>query len=103
MSSAKQLREGFSVPVQKTSAEEYAEKQDIQIVAEFKADKSAGQSKARAEFSRMVEYLKAHRCSNLLITDGSISSQFEVSVRCAGENGRRFTLAVAPGLEPGTT
>lgn len=60
VSSAEQLREGFSVPVQKSIADAYAEKLGITIEAHFSADETGGQKTARAEFIRMVAYLRSH-------------------------------------------
>jgi site-specific DNA recombinase len=59
VSSAEQLREGFSIPAQRALLREYAERNGMQIVAEFSDDETA-KAAGRTDFSRMVDFLEAH-------------------------------------------
>jgi site-specific DNA recombinase len=60
VSSAEQLREGFSITAQEIALRRYCELNDLEIAEHFTADESGGEQKARGEFKRMVAYLKAH-------------------------------------------
>lgn len=59
VSSAEQLREGFSIPAQRASLQEYAERHSLQIVAEFSDDDTA-KTTGRAGFAAMVAHLRAN-------------------------------------------
>jgi site-specific DNA recombinase len=60
VSSAEQLREGFSITAQEIALRRYCELNDLEIVEHFTADESGGEQKARGEFKRMVAYLRTH-------------------------------------------
>ncbi len=66
VSSAEQLREGFSIAAQETLLREYARSKGIAIVAEFSDDETA-KTIGRPSFAQMVAYLKAHPGVALLV------------------------------------
>ncbi|MFZ2190446.1 MAG: recombinase family protein [Candidatus Magasanikiibacteriota bacterium] len=66
VSSAEQLREGFSVAAQTRILREYAERNGIEIVAEFSDDETA-KATGRTDFTRMVSFLKAHSDHAILV------------------------------------
>jgi site-specific DNA recombinase len=59
VSSAEQLREGFSIPAQQLLVRDYAEKNGIALQKEFSDDESGGNSRRRG-FVEMVAYLRSH-------------------------------------------
>lgn len=60
VSSKEQEREGFSIPAQKKSLIEYAEKRNFKIVKIFEEAETAKKA-GRRQFQAMLEFLKAHK------------------------------------------
>ncbi len=60
VSSKEQEREGFSIPAQKKSLIEYAEKRNFKIVKIFEEAETAKKT-GRREFQAMLEFLKTHK------------------------------------------
>ncbi len=61
VSSAEQLREGFSIAAQRAAIHDYAARNGFVIVAEFSDDETA-KSTGRRDFSKMIEFLRANEC-----------------------------------------
>lgn len=66
VSSAEQLREGFSIAAQRHAALDYAKRGGFEIVAEFSDDETA-KITGRTDFSRMVAFLQAHPDHALIV------------------------------------
>lgn len=66
VSSAEQLREGFSVPAQWQIIKSYAREKQIAIVKEFSDDETAKEA-GRSDFSRMLAYLVLHPDCALIV------------------------------------
>jgi DNA invertase Pin-like site-specific DNA recombinase len=59
VSSKEQQEEGFSIPAQLKLLHEYARKQGIHVVQEFK-DVETAKCAGRGQFQQMVKFLRAH-------------------------------------------
>ena len=59
VSSAEQLREGFSIAAQVKAMRDYAERQGFAIAAEF-ADDETAKTTGRTDFSKMLAHVRAH-------------------------------------------
>src|SRR5579859_2603555 len=68
VSSAEQLREGFSIPAQQILVRDYAHKNGIKIEKEFSDDESGGNSRRRG-FVEMIEYLREHANVRTIIAE----------------------------------
>lgn len=67
VSSKAQEKKGFSIPAQKKLYRQYAQDNNIEIVAEFSEAETAKQS-GRTEFNNMLKYLKKHpNITNILV------------------------------------
>jgi hypothetical protein len=66
VSSAEQLREGFSIPAQRAPLRDYAERQRIEVAVEFTDDETAKAS-GRTGFARMLAHLAAHPVHEILV------------------------------------
>ena len=68
VSSTRQEKEGFSIPAQIKFLQEYALKNDIEIVEEFVEAETAKKA-GRAEFNRMVDYLQQHEDKRIILVE----------------------------------
>jgi site-specific DNA recombinase len=66
VSSAEQLREGFSIAAQLIALREYAERHDFAIVAEFSDDETA-KTTGRSDFARMIDHLHRNPSHAILV------------------------------------
>lgn len=69
VSTAAQLREGYSVDAQQVAEVEYARGHSIEIVARFDASETGGKHKRRAEFERMVAFLRVRRDVRVVLVE----------------------------------
>lgn len=68
VSSNRQEKEGFSIPAQIKYLREYALKNNFEIVEEFVEAETAKKA-GRAEFNRMIEYLKANEDERIILVE----------------------------------
>ena len=68
VSSREQLKEGFSIPAQRSLLQRYAREHELTIVAEFSDDETA-KTTGRTDFTRMVGYLKAHPKVRIILVE----------------------------------
>jgi len=68
VSSDRQEKEGFSIPAQTKMSHEYAQKNNIKIVAEFVEAETAKKA-GRTEFNKMIKYLKAHKDVKIILVE----------------------------------
>ena len=68
VSSNRQEKEGFSIPAQVKYLREYALKNNFEIVEEFVEAETAKKA-GRAEFNRMIEYLKANEDERIILVE----------------------------------
>ncbi|MFH1653750.1 MAG: recombinase family protein [Pseudomonadota bacterium] len=68
VSSKEQEKEGFSIPAQRKLLEEYALKNQIQVVKTF-ADAETAKSTGREQFGLMVDYLKQCKSTQALLVE----------------------------------
>jgi site-specific DNA recombinase len=66
VSSAEQLREGFSIAAQAGACRDYATRSGFQIVEEFSDDETA-KAAGRTDFARMIAHLRANPTHALLV------------------------------------
>ena len=68
VSTKDQEREGYSIPAQVRILKDYAEKNSLKVVEEFKDTESAGKA-GRTAFSKMVQFLKSDKSLNVILVE----------------------------------
>ncbi len=68
VSSKEREKEGFSIPAQQKLLREYAAKQGIKVAQEF-TDVETAKTAGRAQFGKMVEYLKVHLDVKIILVE----------------------------------
>ena len=57
VSTEEQEREGYSIPSQKKDCQQYADKNNLEIVQQFVEARSGWKERARVEFYKMLEFI----------------------------------------------
>ena len=68
VSSKEQLKEGFSIPAQRSLLQRYAREHELKIVAEFSDDETA-KTTGRTDFTKLVTYLKQHKKVRIILVE----------------------------------
>lgn len=104
VSSAEQLREGFSIAAQQVLLRDYAKRNGYEIVAEFSDDETA-KTTGRPDFGRMLQHLRANPGHTIIaektdrlyrnLKDYQTLDELGVEIHFAKEGGRLATNADA--------
>src|ERR1700759_175845 len=68
VSSKEQLKEGFSIPAQRSLLQRYAREHELKVVAEFSDDETA-KTTGRTDFTKLVTYLKQHKKVRIILVE----------------------------------